>query len=377
MSLGRILLALAAALLFAIPPAAAQPSSILVPQLFAFPGSNPAPPSAVSAGLGLADLWLGDEPFGNPASAPARGVMLSPVFVRVSRQDLRGHSRDYSENSGFFDGAGARLSWPIRGVGLSLYAWQPVLRREDEAYTHVLPATPGTFKNSSTAREVRAGLAVSVPLRSVRFGLAGEWVRRDDAYDYEQTSGSPADGAHHVDFAGDGAAVRGGVHFAPHARVQVGAAVGYVPAMDLSGTWQVLTIAEDTTGSVALRRGSAWEGGCSARVTVTEGFHVLAAAGERGSQSWEGLDLTAGRQISWSLGIEFHAAPDPWTARLAAGQEQQRGVPEPRAGLVSLGLGWNFEGATIDIAALRRSVQRPGLATSYDDRVVASATVGF
>jgi hypothetical protein len=377
MRTGRILPSLALALGVAVPSAWAQPSSILLPELFAFPGAVAGPPAAVSAGVGLSDLWLGDEPFGNPASRPERGLVLAPVFLRVSRQDLRGHSRDYSETSGYFDGAGGRLSWPLRGVGLSLYAWQPVLRHEDQAYTHVLPAAPGTFKNSSTARETRAGLAVSVPWRFVRFGVAAEWTRRDDAYDYEQHSGSPSDGTHHVDFSGDAMGFRAGVRLAPHPRVQVGAAVGYLPALDLSGTWQVASPAEDTTSSFQARRRSAWEGGCSGRLDVTENFHVLAAASERGAQSWEGLGLSAGRDISWSVGLDFHAAPDPWTLRLGLGQEQQRGVPEPRAGLVSLGLGWDLEGVVLDGAVMRRSIGRPGKATSYDDRVVASAAVPF
>jgi hypothetical protein len=374
----RLLLGLAFGLGVAASSAWAQPSSILVPDLFAFPGAVAGPPSAASAGVGLADLWLGDEPFGNPAALPARGLMLAPVFLRVSRQDLRAHSHDYSETSGYFDGAGARLSWPLRGVGLSLYAWQPVLRREDQAYTHVLPATPGTFKNSSTAREVRAGLAASIPWRSVRFGLAAEWTRRDDAYDYEQHSGDPIhDGTYHLDFSGDAMTFRAGVRLAPHPRVQVGAAVGYLPALDLAGTWQVPSLAESTVSVSQVRRGSAWEGGCSARLDVTENFHLLASAGGRSAQSWEGLGVSAGRDFSWSLGLDFHAAPDPWTLRLGLGQEQQRGVPEPRAGLVSLGLGWDLEGVVLDGAVMRRSIERPGRANSYDDRVVASATVPF
>ena len=43
---------------------------------FGFPGSVTNPPSAASAGLALADRWLGDEPFANPAIARGRGAAL-------------------------------------------------------------------------------------------------------------------------------------------------------------------------------------------------------------------------------------------------------------------------------------------------------------
>jgi hypothetical protein len=133
--------------------------------LYSFPGAIPGPACAVSAGLGLSDRWLGEEPFDNPAAAPARGIMVAPVFQRVKRQDLPA-DYDYKEIEGYLDLAGGWLSLPVRGVGVTLYTFDPVLRLEDAAFTtreDVLP--PRTFAATSSARESRAGLALSCSLR--------------------------------------------------------------------------------------------------------------------------------------------------------------------------------------------------------------------
>jgi hypothetical protein len=343
----RLACCLALGLFIGAPAARAELSSALLPELFAFPGAVTGPPSAVSAGLGLADLWLGDEPFGNPAAFPARAVVLAPAFLRVSRQDLRAHTSAYDETRGFLDAAGARLSWPIRKVGLSLYAWQPVLRREDQAYTGMLRGVPGTFKTSSTAREARAGLAVSAPWRTLRFGLAGEWTQRDDSYEYSEVSGNPLAGLHHADFSGGALGFRAGARLMPHPRVEVGAALGYVPALDMTGELrnpsQEAAGVEDTS-SVTMQRASAWEGGLAVQVGVTRGFRVLASVGGRTAQEWSTRSLgtrtrveskyrlAPGPVAAWSIGLDFHDAQDPWWARIGVGQEQQRDVPWASAG---------------------------------------------
>jgi hypothetical protein len=356
---------------------ALPPSPLDQPGLSAFPGAVENPPSAVSAGLGLADLWLGDEPFGNPAAASAREVVLAPVFVRVSRQDLRAVHRNYDETAGFFDAAGGRISWPVGGASVSLYAGQPVLRLEDNAYTRVPPDQPGTFRTTSSTREKRAGLAVSHGWRALRLGLAGEWTRRDEVADFEEKSGSPASGTRHADFGGEALGFQAGFRYASNARLVMGGAVRCVPALDLEGERrQELLLGSDTT-AIAVRREAAWEGGVSVRAAVTDAFRLLAAAGGRGAQAWEGFGVEAGPAVQWSLGLEFHDERDPWTLRCGAGQEVQRGVPEPRAGLVSLGFGWRMEGVVLDAAILRRSLQRADRPTSYDDRVLVGATVPF
>src|SRR5712692_928819 len=73
------------------------------PTLFAFPGAPTSPPSAASAGVALADRWLGGQPFGNPALEAPRGAELSPAIVHISRQDLRAANRNFDEQSAFFD----------------------------------------------------------------------------------------------------------------------------------------------------------------------------------------------------------------------------------------------------------------------------------
>jgi len=179
--------------------------------LYPFPGALPGPTCAVSAGLGLSDRWLGEEPFDNPAAAPARGIMVAPVFQRVKRQDLPA-GYDYDEIEGYLDLAGGWLSLPVRGVGVTLYAFEPVLRLEDQAFTRDKPelGPVGTFTSTSGARELRAGLALSHAWRGARFGAAVEWTRRDDSYDFNEVQGGPQPGLRHVDFSGDGVGFQAG-----------------------------------------------------------------------------------------------------------------------------------------------------------------------
>jgi hypothetical protein len=77
------------------------------------------------------------------------------------------------------------------------------------------------------------------------------------------------------------------------------------------------------------------------------------------------------------VGGVFHDARDPWTLRFGVGQEQQNGVPEPRAGSLGLGFGYDWEGIVLDLGILHRGIERPGHPRSYDDRVVGSVTVEF
>lgn len=364
-------------LLITTSQAGAQPPSPLdVPRMYAFPGAVSGPASAVSAGHALSDRWLGEEPFDNPAALLARGLTVAPVLLRVKRQDLPADFRNYDEGGGFFDVAGGCLSLPVRGIGIALYAYEPVLRREDAAFTSrpdVVPA--GTFRSASSARETRAGLALSHAWRAARFGVALEWTRRDDSYDFRETSGSPFAGERHADFSGDGFGFQAGARAAVAPRVTLGGALRYVPALELSGEQD--SPALGIAGPASATRAAGWEGGLSARLAVTEAFRVLASLGGRTAQAWDGFDVTAGRAVSWGIGLDYDDAADPWVLRLGLGQEQQDGVPEPRAGVLGLGLGWKLDELRLDVGLLHRSIARVGKATSYDDRVVASATVGF
>ena len=364
-------------LLTAASPAAAQlPSPLDGAGRYAFPGSLPGPASAVSAGLGLSDRWLGEEPFDNPAAAPARGVMLAPVLQRVKRQDLPSDFRNYVETGGFLDVAGGWLSLPVRGLGIALYAYEPVLRREEESFTsRPEQGPPGAFTIAGTSRELRAGLALSHAWRAARLGAALEWTRRDDAYDFTEVSGNPLAGAHHAEFSGDGLGFQAGARVTVAPRLTLGGALRYVPALDLTGERTGPTLA--TAQPVSATREAGWEGGLSARCAVTEAFRLLASLGGRTAQAWDGFGVTSSRAVGWAVGFDYDQAEVPWIPRASVGREQQDGMPEPAAGVLGLGLGWKLDALRLDLGALRRSIQRPGKATSYDDRVVVGATVGF
>ncbi len=386
--------------------AAAPPPPLDHVGFYAFPGAVEGPASAVSAGVALADRGLGDEPYSNPAAAPGLGLSVSPLFLRVSRQDLRASSTGYDETSGNLDAAGGRLSASLGAWGFSLYAYQPVLRLEDNAFTIGTPGQvqssgtpPGTVKSTSTVREGRAGLAVSRGWARVRLGVAGEWTWRNDSYDYTEQSGDPGSGTLHLDFQREnnawkrlaGWGFQAGIRATPLSRLTVGAALRRLPGLALTGEQhqELLNTALNDTSDVLLLRQGGWEGGLSARYEVTEAFRVLAALGGRTARTWD-LSSTStvtgtssfssyepGADATWSLGLDYHDREAPWTFRFGVGQEVQRGVPEPRAGIVALGLGWFVDPFYLDGAAIRRSLGRPGEPTSYDDRVLVGLTLPF
>lgn len=357
--------------------------------LFAFPDAVPAPPSATSAGLGLADRWLGDEPFDNPAGRAARGITLSPVLQHLSRQDLRAANRNFDEQSTFFDGAGATLSWPFSRFALALYASQPVLRRESNAFTIGTASTPGlsgTLASEGTSREARAGLAVSFGTGQARFGIAGEWSRRSDTYTTKETSGSPSSGTRLLDFEGSGVGARFGFQYrhAPEGSsgeqpgtIDVGVGVGAFPQLDVEGTRTEHLLASDTSFAVSAQRDAGFEGGVSLRVTVARGCRVLAAVGARQSQEWIGFGLATGTSQEYRVGFDYHDAETPWTLRFGLGREHYANAALRGAGVVALGLGWDLDDLRLDFGVMRRSLEREGSPTSFDDRVVASVGVAF
>jgi len=381
-----VALALLVAAALAARVALAAPTP-LDPALFAFPGSVMAPASGTSAGLALADQWLGDDPFSNPAVAPGTRFVGSPAMLRVSRQDLRADNRNYDETAAFFDGAGVAIGLPRLGrFGAALYAFQPVLRFEESAYSRGTgtpdPSNPPALvETHAHARETRAGLALSAPTGPLRVGVGVEWLRRSDTYEHFEESGDPANaGTKHLEFTGEGASVQAGARF-DHGDSAVwgfslGAAARYLPALSLDArhTEDVLTGALDET--LHAERASGWELGTSARVTVRPSVHVYAALGGRTGQTWDGFDLRTGSAWEWKLAWEYHDAADPWTLRFGLGQERQSGVPEPRAGVFGIGLGWRVASdAVVDAGIVRRTIAREGEPNSFDDRIVVSIRV--
>ena len=363
--------------------AQAQPPSPLDPSLFAFPGGTMNPPSAASAGLAGADQWLGDEPFYNPSVMGSRRVVLSPELLRVSRQDLRADNRNFDDNPLFIDLAGAAVAIPR--VPVWIYVFQPGLRFEDFVFNRGTGADPSVQPAVITAqsdmREGRAGASASAGWGQFRGGLAVEWTRRQDRYFVREQSGSPDQGDRELSFEGDAFGYNLGFRYdsadSGAGRLTVGAALRALPAMEFDAEQVLTLLSGDSAAIIPVEREAGWEGGLSARYFVTPAFAALAAFGMRTEQEWTGFDTTAGAFTMWRVGIYFHDARDPWTARLAFGMDEQDDSPEPRANILGLGLGWNLEGVQLDLGVQHASIERTDAPRSYEDRVVATVVVGF
>lgn len=358
------------------------------PTLFAFPGGFVNPAAASSAGTALADRWLGDQPYDNPAFTAPRGLELSPVVIHSSRQDLRAANRNFSETGVVVDASGGWIALPFGRAALFAYGSQPGLRREENAFTRgALPADPvnppAAIQSTAEARELRAGGGVAYGGPGLRVGVAAEWTRRDDRYEVQEQSGSPSAGTLTTTFSGDAVGMQAGVRLergrsGPHP-FALGAGARLIPALSLTArdVFVPQTGGPTVTTDYPASRAASWEGGLSARVGLAPAFAVLAGVGGHGSQEWSGLGATSGAGVSWGVAGAYHDPEEVWTVRFGAGQEQQDDVPESLAGLFSLGFGWISAGTRIEAGALRRAVRRGSSPTSYDDRFVASVGVAF
>ena len=154
----------AAVLVLASAPARAQtaPPPISNPQYgFPVPGDYVTPATAASAGLALTDRWLGASIYENPAAGIARGVEVSPVYQRTSRQDISSTNREFEQVFGYLDLVGASISFPTKKWGVVLYGWQPVLRLEEQSYTAGPLVAPAQVRQLDSQREIRGGAAIS------------------------------------------------------------------------------------------------------------------------------------------------------------------------------------------------------------------------
>jgi len=347
---------------------------------FPLPGDYATPATAASASLSLADRWLGESPYENPAAQAHAGVELSPVFQHVNRQDLAANNRNIDQTTGYFDGAGGALSLPARGWGFTLYAWQPVLRLEQQGYSSGPIASPAFIQQQATQREIRSGLAISHTVGPARVGVSGEFIHRDDQYETHEQSGSPTAGDRVLKFSGDGWGGSAGVAWAIDPDRPwgswFGAAVHYGSELDVSGT---LSSTADTsfTPTVAATRAAEWSGGASARVTVAPATRVVAGVAVRQGADWKGFGFGTGTGASWSLGLDWKDPELPWGARFGVGQESNQDAIEHKAGLLSAGVTWVSGSLTIDVGLLHRNLAREGFPHSADDRAVATVKVGF
>jgi hypothetical protein len=348
---------------------------------FPVPGDHVTPATAASAGLALADRWLGASIYENPAASPPSGVEVTPLFQRTSRQDISSSNRDFDQTFGYLDLAGVSVSLPTRQWGLVLYGWQPVLRLEEQTYTAGPLVAPAEVRQLDSQREVRGGAAISRGFGALRAGVSGEWVHRDDNYETHEQSGGPQAGDRVLDLSGDGYGASGGLTYQKDPDqvrgLWVGASLHYTDEVPLTGTVDQHLALGDTTYVVEATRGSEWTGGLSARMTVAPATRVLVAGSWRSGQTWEGFGVETTTGGGWSAGLDWKDEELPWGARFGVGQEWNPGSLEDKAGLVSIGFTYVSGSLVMDLGLLHRNLQREGFANSAEDRAVLTVRVGF
>lgn len=311
---------------------------------FAVPGVPVAAANAASAGVALADRWLGTSPYENPAFAPPKGFTLeaTPLFQRVNRQDVVSINRSTQQTVGYPDAAGGMLAYGAGRIGVALYAWQPVLRLEQMNYEFGPLATPGQMDQQAQQRELRVGAAVSYPLNdALRVGVAGEFVRRDDSYETHEQSGSPSSGDRTLAFNGSGLGASVGVRYVKDAgqpwESELGAALHWQQDLELTGTYQENLLAGDSTGAVGVTLESSLSGGLSGRVNVAPSTWVVAGLSSRSSEAWSGFGVWSDAALGFGLGLVWKDAELPYGFRFGLGRESSPGALETKSGLASVG----------------------------------------
>ncbi len=374
---------LAAACLLAPAARAAAPAPLSNPAYgFALPGDQPAAANATSAGLSLADRWLGDSPYENPAAKPFKGIEASPLFQRVNRQDLAATNRSAVQNKGYPDVAGGSLGFTLGKWGMSLYAWQPVLRLEQLNYSSGPIATPAQIDQEALQRELRGGLALSRECgANLRIGVAGEYLYRSDSYTTNEQSGSPFAGTRTLEFTGTGFGASAGFVYQKDIDQPMGSwlggAVHYNSDLDVTGTLDEQLTAGPNHADVAVTRKSEISGGLSARVNVAPATRIVAGVSGRSGAEWTQWGLKADPGISYGLGLDWKDSELPWGARFGVGQESNPGALEEKSGLLSAGFTWVSGDLVLDAGILHRNLARKGFAHSADDRLVASVRFSF
>lgn len=375
-------LALAASLLASVPAAAATPPALTNPFFgFPLPGDHIAPTSARSAGLALADRWLGESPYENPASGMPTSIEASPAFVRTSRQDLSSQNRDFDQSFGSPDFAGGHASLALKGFGLVAYAWQPVLRVEDQSYSSGAIANPKLVSQSDEQRELRAGLAVSRGFGALRLGVSGEWLMRQDHYETNEQDGGPNSGTRVIDFDGSGFGASAGFTYARDPDQPwgswVGGAIHYSSELTVDGTLDERLVGGSQTDVFQLVREAEWSGGVSARLNVAPATRVVGGLSVNSGSDWAGLGKGTGTGTAFSVGLDWKDSELPWGARFGAGFENQDGATEKKSGLLSAGFTWISGDLTLDLGLIHRNLARDGFPHSADDRAVGTVTVRF
>lgn len=372
-----------AALALLAPAARAQLPPVMVNASFGFPfpGDFTSPANATSASVALADRWLGSSAYENPAALVPKGIEVSPMFQRVNRQDMAAQNRDYDQIFGYPAFAGAQLSLPVRGWGLTAYVWQPVVRLEEYSFSAGPIAQPAFVRLLTSQQELRAGLAVSHAVGAARLGVSGEWVDRNDRYETSEQSGAPTAGDRIIEMKGSGFGGSAGVSWEKDADRPwgrwFGAALHYGPEITLDGTDDEQLALGSSTTTFTLTRAVEWSGGASGRVTIAPATRFVAGLSFRTGQDYGSSTPGTGSGFNWGAGIDWKDEELPWGARFGVGQETLQDAFEPKAGLLSLGFTWISGKLVVDASILHRNISREDLPHASDDRAVLSVKVGF
>jgi hypothetical protein len=356
--------------------------------LFSFPGAFPNPATPMSAGRALADRWLGEAPWDNPAAGGERGsVSGALLYLREDRQDLHSENRQFDGGQGTIDFGSGAITAPLPfRLALSVYAYPAEARSEDVAFYAGLgtdPSQPSALVTAKTdTRETRAGAALARELfGALRLGIAVETTHRSDDWTRTLESGAPESGTYHTDWKGDAVGGQAGfrwTHGDSAGRALVlGGALRYLPELEVKGENTTDLLVGSTDSSVTTRRASGWEGGVSVAWRFVPTARVIAGFGARTAMAWSDLDATSGRWSNGALAFDYHDPDTPWTLRAGFALDQQSDVVEERAGTLGLSFGWDFTGVRVELGGIHRSIHRSNLPTSYQDRVLLGFTADF
>ncbi|MFI5371978.1 MAG: hypothetical protein ACHQ52_10500 [Candidatus Eisenbacteria bacterium] len=354
--------------------------------LFSFPGAFPNPASPMSAGRALADRWLGDAPWDDPAAGGGWSVEGSLLYLRDDRQDLRAANRQFDGGSGLFDFGSAALSAPLPGrVTLWLYSFPAEARSEDVAFyagRGTDPTQPSALVTAKTdTREVRSGGGFSRAFGALRLGVAVEVTNRTDDWTRTLESGAPESGTRTTSWKGNATGGQAGFRWthgdSGAGQIVVGGGLRRLPELEVSGSNHTDLLIGSTDSSLTTHRESGWEGGVSASWRVNDAVRLFAGGGTRTAMAWSGLAMTSGRWATGALAVDYHDPTTPWTVRAGYALDQQSEVPEESAGSLGLSFGWDFTGAMAEVGVLHRAVHRSSEPTSHEDRVLVGIRATF
>jgi hypothetical protein len=366
--------------------ASAQTPSLIGSPLFSFPGGFLNPVTAVSAGRAVADAWLGESPYGNPAAPVASIAEISGQISHISRQDLRATNHDYDETWGFFSGGGiaggVRIS---HRLGVWAFASRPESRQEENAFAAGTAGDPSVqpaiIESKSEATESRAGAGATAELGSFRVGVAVENSWRSDHYQVTETSGSPSSGTRDLAFDGDALGAQAGVHWQSRSeqrgRLEVGASARWLPELEVTGSEIDILLAGTSITPANAKREAGWEGGTSVAYGVSDAFRVMGGFGGRTAQDWTGFGVTAGASYHWALAGDYHHPEEAWGLHFGGGADHQDDVLDESATVFGLAGDWNLDKVVLTASAMRRGLERASGPTSWDTRFMGGVRASF